>query len=120
MGCPVHAQRVAHLTDPYEWYVEGHARALRALPVPQVPDRDEASELVESLSAVAQAFPADRTNNAWGHLLWRLGLREKADRRTCAAQAEALIPMAAGHAAALLRLFLRRVGVADAPTALAG
>jgi hypothetical protein len=31
-----------------------------------------------------------------------------------------LIPMAAGHAAALLRLFLRRVGVADAPTALAG
>src|SRR5262245_1977581 len=120
MGCPVHAQRVAHLTDPYEWYVESHAQALRELPVPCVPDRDEASQLVESLSGFAQAFPADRTNSLWGHALWRLGLREKSDRETCAAQAAALIPMAAGHAAALLRLFLRRAGAAEAPVALAG
>lgn len=106
MACPVHAQRVVHATDPYEWYVEGNVASLRRLPVPDVPVPRRASELVASLSTLTQAHPADGTHSAWGHVLWRLGRRKRADRESCRVQAEALIPAAAGHAAALLRLFL--------------
>jgi len=76
--------------------------------VAAVGDVERASTLVESLCLFTQSYPADRTHSPWGHLMWRLGLQRKADGATLAAQARALIPQAAGHAAALLRLFLRR------------
>lgn len=117
MACPTHAQRVIHLTDPYEWYVDSHAAELRALPVPEVADLPRASDHIEALARFTQAYPADRTNNGWGHLLWRLGAWKKADSRTCEAQARVLIPRAAGHAAAAIRLFLRRTGQVTERTA---
>ena len=114
MACPTHAQRAIHLSDPYEWYVDSHQAELRALRVPAVPEAAKVSDLVESLALVAQAFPADRTHHAWGWLMWRCGVYEKMDRDTVAAQARALIPMAAGHGVALLQLFLREAAVAAA------
>lgn len=109
MGCPTHAKRVVHTTDPYEWYVEGNAGRLRELPVADVPAPRRARDLVTSLASFTQAFPADRTHSAWGHVMWRLGKWKRADRESCRAQAEAIIPVAAGHAVALLRLFLGTV-----------
>jgi len=118
MACPVHAQRVVHfVSDPYEWYVESHASELRELPVAAVGDAERASTLVESLCRFTQSYPADRTHSPWGHLMWRLGFQRKADGATLADQARALIPQAAGHAAALLRLFLREVAMTAQPRA---
>lgn len=117
MACPVHAQRVVHVSDPFEWYVESHAAELGQPPAGPVADRPRASELIESLSHFTQAYPADRTHNGWGYLMWRLRLYPKMDTATVAAQARALIPVAAGHAAALLRLFLREIAVVDRPLA---
>ena len=114
MACPVHAQRVVHfVADPYEWYVESHTPELRDLPVASVGDAERASTLVESLCRFTQSFPADRTHSPWGHLMWRLGRHRKTDGVTLAAQARALIPQAAGHAAALLRLFLREAATVE-------
>ncbi len=122
MACPVHARRVVHLIDdPFEWYVEGNAPALEKLPVPPVPDRACASELVDELARHTQRFAPDKTNSPWGRLMGRLHLREKVPARVLSAQARELIPLAAGHAAALLRLFLREAaaGPAALPAALA-
>lgn len=109
MACPVHAQRTVHMTsDSFEWYVEGNARALEILPVPAVATRRRASELVEDLAGQTQRFPADTTNSPWGRLLWKVGMRRKIPVPMLSDQACQLIPLAAGYAAALLRLFLLR------------
>ena len=110
MACPTHAQRAIHITDPYEWYVDSHEKALRALPVRAMPDAPRASDIVERLAIFTQAYPADRTQNGWGAFMKRLGVYERMDRKTVAAQAEAILPVGAGHAASLLRLFLRSCG----------
>src|SRR4029453_7872580 len=121
MACPVHAQRTVHMiSDSFEWYVEGNARALEILPVPAVATRRRASELVEDLAGQTQRFPADTTNSPWGRLLWKAGMRRKIPVPMLSDQACQLIPLAAGYAAALLRLFLLRaagdrVPVAGAP-----
>ncbi|MEO7094975.1 MAG: hypothetical protein ABI175_17080, partial [Polyangiales bacterium] len=47
----------------------------------------------------------DATNTPVGRVLERVGLRRKVSAREAAAQAEVLLPLAAGHAAALLRRF---------------
>ena len=113
MACPVHAHRTVHMIDdPYEWYVEGHADTLRALPVAAWPDRARASELVDGLARFTQAFAPDGTHSPWGRLLRRLGARTALTTRTIAEQARALIPAAAGATAALLRLFLREARAA--------
>jgi hypothetical protein len=112
MACPVHSHRTVHMIDdPYEWYVEGNAEALRALPVPAWRDRPRPSELVEDLARYAQPFVPDSTHSPWGRLLRGLGLRRTLAVRTIAEQARALIPAAAGATAALLRLFLRETRV---------
>lgn len=108
MACPVHSHRTVHLIDdPYEWYVEGNAAALRALPVVAWPDRARPSDLIEDLARYAQDFPPDSTHSPWGRLFRRLGLRQELATRVIAEQARRLIPVAAGVTAALLRLFLR-------------
>jgi hypothetical protein len=108
MACPVHSHRTVHLIDdPYEWYVEGNAAALRALPVVAWPDRARASDLVEDLAHYAQDFAPDSTHSPWGRLFRRVGLRQAIAARVIAEQARQLIPAAAGATAALLRLFLR-------------
>jgi hypothetical protein len=113
MACPVHSHRTVHMIDdPYEWYVEGHAAALRALPVPAWADRPRASDLVEDLARFAQAFAPDGTHSPWGRLLRRAGARTALTMTTIAGQARQLIPAAAGATAALLRLFLREARAA--------
>lgn len=108
MACPVHSHRTVHMIDdPYEWYVEGNAAVLRALPVPSWPDRACPSELVDDLARYAQPFAPDGTHSPWGALLRRLGLRQALTAAVIAEQARALIPAAAAATAALFRLFLR-------------
>jgi len=106
MACPVHASRVAHLTDGYEWYVEAHGAELAALPV-AVPARfASAHAATAALARITRQCAPDRTNHHWGRLLKRLGLRRSLTRTEFAAQAAHLIPAAAGHLAAIYTLFL--------------
>jgi hypothetical protein len=107
MACPVHVHRVAHDTDPYEWYVDAHVEHLARLDVPSAPLAQHPSELVEGLARFTRQFAPDRTHNLLGRWMRRLGLRRPLPRGTLAEQAERIIPVAAGHAAGLLHLFLR-------------
>jgi hypothetical protein len=109
MSCPVHAHRSAHATDPFEWYVEGNKDELLSLPVPHVPDVERASDLMESMARITYAHRPDDTNTLHGYVLARLGLRKRVTKSEAAQQARELIPICGGHAASLLRLFLRDV-----------
>lgn len=117
MCCPVHAHRSIHETDPYEWYVEGNKKKLLALPVPHVPDAERASDLIESMARYTQAFATDDTNHHFGRFMKKLGRWKSVSANEAGIQARALIPMAAGHAVSLLRLYLRDVGVSSRPSA---
>ena len=110
MACPVHAQRVIHETDPYEWVVESERESLSLLPVPPPPRAASASELVRSMAALSQERRADKTRSALGRGLRRLGLRAPVTRDEAEEQARFLIPRAASHAVALLGMFLERGG----------
>ncbi|MBI3557134.1 MAG: hypothetical protein HY074_12795 [Deltaproteobacteria bacterium] len=111
MACPVHVHRVVHETDPYEWFIEGNRARLLALPaVRSQTEPKRASDLIEAMSRFTESFESDKTNSPHGRLLRRLGARSILTRETVAAQAEKIIPVAAGHTAALFQLFLRRAG----------
>jgi hypothetical protein len=106
MACPVHASRVAHMNDGYEWFVEANCEYLAGLPF-QVPQHHRSVRaVVEGLARHTRKYPPDRTNHHWGRLLKSLGLRKSHTRATFAAQAEQIIPEAAGHLAAVYRQFL--------------
>jgi hypothetical protein len=115
MSCPVHAHRTMHDTDPFEWYVEGNRRRLLALAVPTVAGGARASDLIEGMARFTQAFASDGTHHGIGRVMKRLGVWKSVSAREAAVQARALIPMAAGYAVALLRLYLRRIGEAADP-----
>jgi hypothetical protein len=104
---PSHAHRVAHGYDPFEWHIEGNLPRLRALPVPEVKLTRRPSTLVADVAQAAARHRPDRTNTPIGRLLERAGLLRKVDAREARAQAEALLPLAVGHASALLRMFAR-------------
>ena len=106
LACPVHVHRVIHETDPFEWYVEMHADQLSAAPARAAPDARSPVALVASLAAITRACAPDRTRNAFGRLLRRLGLRRAVPRHEIRRQAHLLIPQAAAHVAALISLFL--------------
>ncbi|HYH94514.1 hypothetical protein, partial [Hyalangium sp.] len=110
MACPVHVHRVAHDSDPYEWYVEAHTEHLSTLRVPSAPRAQRPSELVEGLARFTQQFAPDRTHNLLGRWLRKRGLRESVPHHMLAEQAERIIPMAASHVTGLLQLFLRTTG----------
>jgi len=110
MACPVHVHRVIHDSDPFEWYVEMHADQLRAEPTAPLPDGRSPGALVASLAAVTGTCAPDRTRNAFGRLLRRLGLRRPVPGHEIHRQARLLIPQAAAHVAALIRLFLGQAG----------
>jgi hypothetical protein len=114
MGCPVHVHRVVHETDPYEWYVESHRRELIESKVPTPPDARTVKELIEGLAAFTQKFRPDRTNSLYGRILRKAGIWKAATREEVAAQAKAIIPMAASYNVALMRLFLRESALGEA------
>jgi hypothetical protein len=104
---PSHAHRVAHGYDPFEWHVEGHLPQLRELPVPAVPLAPRPSALVVRVVREAARHRPDRTNTPIGRLLRRANLARKVDATEARTQVEALLPLAIGHGAALLRMFMR-------------
>jgi len=113
MACPVHAQGVAHTADPFEWCVEAIGDELRTLPVSKIfPSSVES--VVESMAHFAQGFAADKTTSPWGRMLRRFGRRQPVRAALAREQAKALIPRAAGHTAALFRLFLEKTGASQA------
>jgi hypothetical protein len=114
MACPVHVHRVAHFTDPYEWYVEANRDALSTEPVPPRPQAASVVELIEGLAGFTQQFAADGTNSLHGRLMKKIGWRRSLGRDVVAGQARAIIPMAASYNAALFALFLQKSGL-DAP-----
>jgi hypothetical protein len=88
MACPVHAQGIAHGNDPFEWCVEVMGEELRALPAS-----------IESYSRFADAVRG----------LARHARGRKIARTRAQDQARQLIPLAAGHAAALFGIFLAHI-----------
>jgi hypothetical protein len=106
MACPAHVHRVLHVEDSFEWWVESHRDALAALPVPEVAPVARASDLIVSLARRTRALEPDRTSTPLGRRLRRMGLRRPPPRAALEAQARAIIPLAAGHTAALLGMFL--------------
>ena len=88
MACPVHAQGVAHGNDPFEWCVEAMSEELRALPA-SAESYARFADATRGMARHAQGFPIA---HARAH-----------------DQARRLIPLAAGHAAALLEIFLAKV-----------
>lgn len=120
MSCPVHVHRTAHLTDPFEWHVEGNKRRLLALPVPEVGEFPDVAALLTSMARVTSRHPPDATNWPPGRLLRKLGLRKAIDARTAKQQADELIPICAGHTVSLLRMYLRDIDSTAAMQSAAG
>lgn len=106
MACPVHASRVAHMTDGYEWFVEANCAPLAALPFEVPSQYRSAHDAAAGLAAFTQRFPPDRSNHHWGRLLKSLGLRKSLTRADFSNQATQIIPAAAGHLAAVYLMFL--------------
>jgi hypothetical protein len=115
MCCPVHVHRAVHTTDPYEWWVEGNVKKLLALDVPDVDDVTRARDAIERMAAWCKPFRADLSNHHAGRVWKRLGLLRPLGSREAGAQAQVLIPMAAAHAAAVIRLYLREIGEVARP-----
>jgi hypothetical protein len=107
MACPVHVRRVAHLNDPYEWYIEGNRVALSRKSVPEPPQLSTVHELFDGLSRHTAQFAVDGTSSLHGRWLKQLGLRRSLSKKEVAAQAHAIIPVAASYNAALFTSFLR-------------
>jgi hypothetical protein len=110
MATPVHSSVVLHwYGDPFELYVEAHARELRKLALPSLPAAAAGvrrpEELVHLLALEAQAFPCDRTHNVPGYLAWKLKLLQRHPSEEVVRQVRALIPMGAAFTLALARMF---------------
>lgn len=121
MACPSHAQYTWHyLSDPFERYVDGHARDLASLPLPQVDSNLQGAspeEIVESLAREAQLEMTDHTQTPWGRLLRRLGMRRPLKRGDVEPQARRLIPLAAAYLRVVLNNFEREVSLRELPLA---
>jgi hypothetical protein len=115
MGCPVHVHRVAHETDPYEWYVEGNRAQLEALPLPPIPPVYSVFKLVEQLAQFTAHFRADATNSVHGRIFRRLGIRNRLTKDEVAEQARQIIPMTTSYAIALFRHFAAESGIEQRP-----
>jgi hypothetical protein len=104
---PTHVHRVAHEDDPFEWSVEANLERLRALPVPAVEIPARPAHLVRSLAREAARHAPDRTNTPIGRVLRRAGVFRKVGAADARAQTDVLLPLAIGHATALVRMFAR-------------
>lgn len=106
MACPVHAHRVPHLTDGYEWFVEANCDQLRNGEFEIPTHYRKVRDTVAGLARFTRQFEPDRTNHHWGRLLKSMGLRRSQGRTEWADQAAHIIPVAAGHLAAVYLQFL--------------
>jgi hypothetical protein len=88
MACPVHAQGVAHGNDAFEWCVEVMGEELRALPA-STEKYSRFADATRGMARHAQGFKIARTR--------------------AQDQARLLIPLAAGHTAALFEIFLANI-----------
>jgi hypothetical protein len=104
---PSHVHRAAHGRDPFEWHVEGNIDRLAALPSPDVELADRPSTIITRLAKEAARYRPDRTNTPIGRIFRRAGLMSRVGAAEARTQAEALIPLAIGHATAVLRMFAR-------------
>jgi hypothetical protein len=110
MACPRTRSARSMISDSFRVVRRAETRATwNVCPSPpSLAARRRASELVEDLARHTQRFAPDTTNSPWGRVLWKVGLRRKIPVPILDDQARQLIPLAAGYAAALLRLFLLR------------
>jgi hypothetical protein len=115
MACPVHAQGVAHRSDPFEWNVEAMVDELRRLPAEPFHATD-VEEVVRGLAAFGQQFAADKTTSPWGRVLRRMGMRKPVGKREAREQARILVPRAAGATAALFGLFMQECPLRETDT----
>lgn len=111
MACPVHASRVAHWSDGYEWYVDSHVAELGKLVFDVPAPFASAHDNVTALARFTQQFAPDRTHHHWGRWLKRRGWRQSLSQAEVAAQARAIIPVAAGHLAVMYRQFIEACGI---------
>jgi len=111
MACPVHAHRTMHMTDPFEWWVEGNRAKLLALDVPDLPPGERASDFIEGMAIVSQGHRTDETNHLVGRILKKWGFKTSVSAKEAGEQARALIPMAAAYTASMLDLFVRQTGL---------
>lgn len=114
MACPVHVHRYPHDSDGFEWWIESHREELAALPVPALPATATPAALIDSLARFTRTFAGDPSQWPVGRALRRRGLLRGLPMKTQAAQARAIVPVAAAHMAALFRHFLDRVGSSPA------
>ena len=121
MACPSHAQHTWHyLSDPFERYVDAHARELASLPLPDLePSFNGASPevVVAALANEAQKEVTDHTQTLWGKWLRRVGMRRPLKRADVEPQAKKLIPLAAAHLRVVLDNFQREASVREFPLA---
>ena len=109
MACPPHVHRVVHEADPFEWYVEVHAAALadaRLTPPVAPPALRDPGALVTSLSAITRSLPRRSNPQRLRTLAAAPRPAPPAPRARDCPTGAALIPHAAAHVAALIRLFL--------------
>lgn len=105
MCCPVHVHRTTHLTDPFEWYVEGNKKKLLAADVPDLPEGKTVTDLVVGLATYTSRFRDDKTNNWPGYFMRKIGAWEPMKSKEAGEQARELIPLAAAYTASLLRMY---------------
>ena len=114
MACPVHVHRYPHDHDGFEWWIEAHRAELATLPVPPLPAIGSPPALIDSLARFTRTFAADPSQWVVGRALRRRGWLRGVSMATQAAQARAIMPVAAAHMAALFRHYLDRVHGRDA------
>lgn len=106
MACPVHAHRVAHWSDGYEWFIEANTGPLAALPVQVAGPFPSVQANVAALARFTRQFEPDRTHHHWGRWLHSMGWRRSLGKAEVAEQASRIVPVAAGHLAAMYAQFL--------------
>lgn len=107
MCCPVHVHRTTHLTDPFEWYVEGNKKKLLASDVPDAPEGKTVTDLIMGLASYTSQFRDDKTNNWPGYFMRKVGAWQPMKAKEAGEQARELIPLAAAYTVSLLQMYLK-------------
>jgi hypothetical protein len=107
MACPVHARRVPHWTDGYEWYIDGNTELLWDLRPSPPPPEKTVYDITLGMARFTRQFEPDRSNHLWGWFLKRVGVRRSLSRAEFAMQAQKILPEATARLLAVYQCFLR-------------